>query len=181
MNLKLNKGKVTKINHIKIDHIDQDDDLIDASVTDSDEDVYAFLIDPYIGKNEDLELPFDVARLQDYYIALCKTFDTFGQSTLGLRSYSEIKQAVESLSSSCVQRRAFKTVAETYIKQIDLFILHLFNDQLLEDLVYHIEPWSDSQVLIEFESYAFEEYQITQDIKTDKAVRAHFEGSREIR
>ena len=47
--------------------------------------------------------------------------------------------------------------------------------------MYHIEPWSDSQVLIEFESYAFEEYQITQDIKTDKAVRAHFEGSRDVR
>ena len=179
MNLKLNKGKVIEINHTRIDWAK--DFELPFSVTDSDEDVYCFTINPYRGENEELELPFDAERLAEYHKALVETFNTFGQSMQFIKSYRDIKEAVETLNARCVQSRAFKTVAETYINQIDLFLVHIFNDQILEDLVYHIEVNCSGYVWIEFKQEDFENYQISQDIKTDKAVRAHFEGSRGVR
>ena len=179
MNLKLNKGRIIRINHSRIEWA-MDFDL-PYSVTDSDEEVYQFTIDPFRGENEELELPFDTERLAEYLKALEFTFFTFGQSMLFIKSYRDIKEAVETLNARCVQSRAFKTVAETYINQIDLFLVHIFNDQILEDLVYHIEVNCSGYVWIEFKQEDFENYQISQDIKTDKAVGAHFEGSREVR
>ena len=150
------------------------------SVTDSDEEVYSFTINAYRGVNDQLALPFDTSRLAEYHKALVETFKTFGQSMRFIKSYREMKQAVETLNARCIESRAFKTVAEVYINQIDLFLVHLFNDQILEGLVYHIEVNYSGNVWIEFKQEDFENYQISQDIKTDKAVRAHFESAKTI-
>ena len=179
MDLKLNKGEIIKINGTRLEWA-MDFDL-PFSVTDSDEEVYSFTINPYKGVNEELELPFDTQRLAEYHKALVETFNTFGQSMQFIKSYRDIKEALDTLKAQCVQSRAFKTVAEVYINQIDLFIVHLFNDQILEDLVYHIEVNYSGNVWIEFKKEDFQNYHISQDIKTDKAVRAHFESAKEVR
>ena len=179
MDLKLNKGEIIAINNTKKEWA-MDFDL-PLSVTDSDEEVYSFTINPYRGVNGELALPFDTGRLAEYHKALVETFKTFGQSMRWIKSYREMKEAVETLNARCLESKAFKTVAEVYINQIDLFLVHIFNDQLLEDLVYHIEIDSNQNVWIEFKQEDFENYQISQDIKTDKAVRAHFESTKEVR
>tara|TARA_R100001163_G_scaffold60809_1_gene50368 strand:+ start:1699 stop:2235 length:537 start_codon:yes stop_codon:yes gene_type:complete len=178
MNLKLNKGKVAQFNFEQIGF--EPDSCL--SITETDKEVYSFLIDVNDGVNQDLILPFNLVTFAKYFSALLDTFKTFGESTKWIRSYTDIKEAVESLNG-CVgtQQHAFKTVCETYIKQMDLFLVHIFNNQELENLIYHVEPWNDKLLLVEFESYVFDEYQITQDIKTDPAVRAHFEGSKGVR
>ena len=182
MNLKLNKGVVTQFNFEQVGFVTDSDSCL--SITESDEEVYSFLIDVNKGKNEELELPFDLVTFSAYYIALIDTFKTFGQSRRFIKSYSDIKEAVNSLKiewNSDLRKKAFVTVANEYIKQIDLFLVHIFNDQVLEDLIYHVEPFNNRELLVEFQEASFNEYQITEDIKADPAVRIHFYGSKEVR